>query len=477
MIIAALALDIEKLVWHNLLKHAEEELQQVHEQMLLTNDVKSELCSASALIVNLKAELASLDHATSELEEPRSHIEKSREGVCSLQIQLSTLECQLEREKAALSTLREREGSVSVSISSLEAQLNSVNFELELIQERKEVTKKMAGDEQAKLREASKEAERVKQVANTAYEELRKAKEDATRAKAEATPMELRLIETAKVSLALACSEVKSLPGSREESSGVTLPFEGCNALSEKAKEAEEQAKRRTISAIELMEAVKRSESRSLEKLEKAKQTSEAKKKELRAAMERVEKFEEERLLMEQELQKPTEEHGGGFDGFPVLEGTGEPPGNSLCETHAENSKESPRGLVERAIYDAKVQSHKKKSSQCCMYGIIDPLSTFFFAMQSYDGGKWKQGSMDRDRTQGGSWFRFLTRINGRSPPRPCATYPNVENGLVITSSLMLNRKISANAFMLCVSLSVLCCSSWLGWYTPTTSPVTAACS
>ncbi|XP_042396822.1 protein WEAK CHLOROPLAST MOVEMENT UNDER BLUE LIGHT 1-like [Zingiber officinale] len=397
MIIAALALDIEKLVWHNLLKHAEEELQQVHEQMLLTNDVKSELCSASALIVNLKAELASLDHATSELEEPRSHIEKSREGVCSLQIQLSTLECQLEREKAALSTLREREGSVSVSISSLEAQLNSVNFELELIQERKEVTKKMAGDEQAKLREASKEAERVKQVANTAYEELRKAKEDATRAKAEATPMELRLvaidlvrmlnqrmlstecssdadvdlipysyrrittleIETAKVSLALACSEVKSLPGSREESSGVTLPFEGCNALSEKAKEAEEQAKRRTISAIELMEAVKRSESRSLEKLEKAKQTSEAKKKELRAAMERVEKFEEERLLMEQELQKPTEEHGGGFDGFPVLEGTGEPPGNSLCETHAENSKESPRGLVERAIYDAKVQSHK----------------------------------------------------------------------------------------------------------------------
>ncbi|KAG6508199.1 hypothetical protein ZIOFF_033571 [Zingiber officinale] len=196
MIIAALALDIETLVWHNLLKHAEEELQQVHEQMLLTNDVKSELCSASALLVNLKAELASLDHATSELEEARSHIEKSRESVCSLHIQLSTLQCELEREKADLSTLREREGFVSASLSSLEAQLNSVNFELELIQERKEVTKKMAGDEQAKLQEASEEAERVKQVANTAYEELRKAKEDATRAKAEATPMELRLAES-----------------------------------------------------------------------------------------------------------------------------------------------------------------------------------------------------------------------------------------------------------------------------------------
>ncbi|XP_074555667.1 protein WEAK CHLOROPLAST MOVEMENT UNDER BLUE LIGHT-like 3 [Curcuma longa] len=355
MIIAALALDIEKLMWHNLLKHAEEESQQVHEQMLLTNDVKSELCSASALLVNLKAELASLDHATSELDEARSHIGKSRENVSSLQIQLSSLQCELEREKAALSILREREGFVSASISSLEAQLNSVNFELELVRERKEVTKKMAGEEQAKLQEASKEAERVKLVSNTAHEEVRKAKEDATQTKAEATAMELRLtatlkeIEAAKASLALASSEVKSLQGIREESNGVTLPREEYNALSEKAKEADEQAKRRTISAIEQMEAAKESASRSLEKLEKAKKTLEEKKKELRAAMERVEKSEEERLLMEQELQKPTgeQEHGGGF---PVLDVTGEPTENSLLEARAENSKESPRGLVERVI-------------------------------------------------------------------------------------------------------------------------------
>ncbi|KAG6483474.1 hypothetical protein ZIOFF_060122 [Zingiber officinale] len=356
-IIAALTLDIEKLMWHNLLKHAEEELQQVHEQMLLTNDAKSELCRASTVLLNLKAELVSLDYATMEIEEVRSHIEKSTDSVDSIKIQLSSLQCDLDREMAALRAVRQREDSQSASISSLEAQLYRMNLELELVQKREgAIKKKLTGEKQAKLQEASEEAEKAKELVNTACEELSKAKEEALQAKAEATAMELKLtaalkeIEAAKAWQALANSEVKSLQASREDSNGVALPFEEYSALIEKAKEAEEQAKERITPPIKQMEAAKESESRSLEKLEKAKETLEGKKKELRAAMERLEKAEEERqaeeekLLMEQELDKPNDEQKqGSFD-------VGEKSGKFSCEVGGESSTESPRGVMERAI-------------------------------------------------------------------------------------------------------------------------------
>ncbi|KAG6487387.1 hypothetical protein ZIOFF_055973 [Zingiber officinale] len=356
-IIAALTLDIEKLMWHNLLKHAEEELQQVHEQMLLTNDAKSELCRASTVLLNLKAELVSLDYATMEIEEVRSHIEKSTDSVDSIKIQLSSLQCDLDREMAALRAVRQREDSQSASISSLEAQLYRMNLELELVQKREgAIKKKLTGEKQAKLQEASEEAEKAKELVNTACEELSKAKEEALQAKAEATAMELKLtaalkqIEAAKAWQALANSEVKSLQASREDSNGVILPLEEYSALIEKAKEAEEQAKERITPPIKQMEAAKESESKSLEKLEKAKETLEGKKKELRAAMERLEKAEEERqaeeekLLMEQELDKPNDEQKqGSFD-------VGEKSGKFSCEVGGESSTESPRGVMERAI-------------------------------------------------------------------------------------------------------------------------------
>ncbi|XP_074570507.1 protein WEAK CHLOROPLAST MOVEMENT UNDER BLUE LIGHT 1-like [Curcuma longa] len=246
--IAALTLDIEKLMWQNLLKHAEEELQQVHEQMRLTDDVKSELCRASTLLLNLKAELVSLDYATMEIEELRSHIEKSTESVNSLKIQLSSLQCDLEREKAALRAMRQREDSQSASISSLEAQLYRMNLELELVQKREGARKKkLTGEKQAKLQEASEEAEK------------------------------------------------------------------------------------------------------------KAKETLEGKKKELRDAMERLQKVEEEKLVMEQELDKPNDEQE--HESFDARER----PGKCLSEVDGESSTESPRGAMERAISTSPEPKRRKR--------------------------------------------------------------------------------------------------------------------
>lgn len=119
-------------------------------------------------------------------------------------------------------------------------------------------------------------------------------------------------------------------------------------------------------------------------------------------------------------------------------------------------------------------------SSQCLTWDTIAPVSVPLFSLQSHNGGAWKQGSIDTSRRQGGFgtvWFSGLNRIHGFRPPRPWATYPNVDHALVTNTSEKLSRNISAKAFLSCTLSSVLCSPSWLGWKTPIKSPLTVRCS
>lgn len=159
----------------------------------------------------------------------------------------------------------------STSIAFLEAELNRMNTEFELILNKEGPRDKMIEMEQAKLQQATKEVE----------EEFRKAK-------AEASAIESRINVTLSE---IEAAKTSKIWGNLDFSNGVTLPFEEYYALSKKAKELEDQAKEKIISATEQMEAAK-------------------------------EKAEEERLLMEHELTH-NEEHEhesttnvGNFDDF-----------------------------------------------------------------------------------------------------------------------------------------------------------------
>ncbi|CAL9753892.1 unnamed protein product [Musa acuminata subsp. burmannicoides] len=282
---AALALEQDKLIWQKELKHAEDEVEQLKEQLLSTDDVKSMLNRASSLLSRLKDELALymkakpnreakstqehklVDHTgdvkesnplalnPKELDEARSRIEKANNEINCLRVASSSLKSELEMERASVSTLRQRNVLASVLVSSLEDELNRTKTELGKALER-------------------------------AAEEADRAKEREEQAKDEACTMENVGNSTLK-----------------DSSNLVTLSIEEFFKLREKAKEAEEIANSSVISAIAQVNAAKDLELRSLQELEEVKDMIQERKTALRTAEEKAKRATEGKLGMEQELR------------------------------------------------------------------------------------------------------------------------------------------------------------------------------
>ncbi|OIT04158.1 PREDICTED: protein WEAK CHLOROPLAST MOVEMENT UNDER BLUE LIGHT 1-like [Nicotiana attenuata] len=356
---AAAASEQDALIWEKELKQAEEELDKLNQQILSAKDLQGKLDTASALLQDLKAELAAymesklkqetdeegnlnggelsvpekrthveiqaaVATAKRELEEVKLNIEKATTEVNFLKVAATSLKTELEKEKSELAMIQQREGIASVAVASLEAELSKTKSEIALTQMKEKEAREKMVELPKQLQEAAQEADRAKSLAQMAREDLIKAKEEAEQAKAGARTVETRLlavkkeIEAAKAGEKLALAAITALEESEsaqqsrtddEAPAGVTLSVAEYFELSKQAHEAEQQANMKITAAISQIDVAKESELRSLNRLEEVNREITERKEALEVALQKAEKAKEGKLAVEQELRKWRADH------------------------------------------------------------------------------------------------------------------------------------------------------------------------
>ncbi|KAK9054338.1 hypothetical protein SSX86_025416 [Deinandra increscens subsp. villosa] len=327
---AAMAREQDSLNWEQELEQAHKEFEKVSQQIYSTEDQKSKLDTATALLHDLNTDLATYkeskltqDSPENDIQAPKKNVEKVKEKITKateeidyLEMAVSSLKTELEREKVALTAIRQREGMTEVVIASLEAELNRTTSEIALVQTKEREAREKMVELPKQLQKAAQEADQAKSLAQDAREELKKVKETVEQAKAGANTMASRLlaaqkeIEAAKASEKLALAAIDALHGTKNDSElGVTLSFEEYYELSKKAHEAEEAAHTRVAEAISLIDVAKESESKSLSKFEQMTSELAERKRAFDAALQKAEKAKQGKLGVEQDLRKWRAEH------------------------------------------------------------------------------------------------------------------------------------------------------------------------
>lgn len=332
------------------LKQVEEELQKLNQKFLSTKEYRSKLDTASALLHDLKAELAAYmelklksetienlkenhegqDKSTDDgilaaialaknnLKEVKLDTEKAKNEVNLLKEAATPLKSQLESEKSALEAIRQREEKVSDTVASTKAELDRTMEEISLVQVKERKLKEDMVEVPEKLQKASEEADKAKSLTKVAHEELQKATEEVDQVKSRASTSEGRLvaakkeIEAAKAAENLALATINALqetetaqtPENEDSPRVITISSEEYYKLNKQAHEAEVQANMRVTESLSHAEAAKQSESRSLSKLEEISSELAAKKEALEIARQKAKKANERKLGVEKELTK-----------------------------------------------------------------------------------------------------------------------------------------------------------------------------
>ncbi|XP_058734588.1 WEB family protein At2g38370-like isoform X2 [Vicia villosa] len=252
-----------------------------------------------------------------ELKQAKLNLNRSTNDIADVRVSVESLNKKLEKERISLEKTCARLTQNSSKITYLEEELNQTRLKLQVVKEAEiECGSDEPSDVTKELQRLSSEAERFKKMGEAAKSEVMRAMSEIEQTKAMIRTSEIRLVaarkmkEAAKAAEAAAMAEIKVLSYhdgdcmlKRNGVDGVTLTFEEYNALTCKARDAEEQSKKRVLDAMAQVDEANLSKMDVLKRVEEATLEVKTSKVALEEALERVEAATRGKLVVEEALR------------------------------------------------------------------------------------------------------------------------------------------------------------------------------
>ncbi|KAJ1392117.1 WEB family [Sesbania bispinosa] len=254
-----------------------------------------------------------------ELKQAKLNLNRTTNDIADVRASVESLNKKLEKERISLEKTRERLTQNSSKISSLEEELNQTRQKLQVAKDA-EIKGGMddPSDITRELQRLSSEAEQFKKMGEAAKSEVLRAMSEIEQTKAMIRTAEIRLVaarkmkEAARAAEAAALAEIKALSCCNESSAGdcrqkhdaVTLSLEEYTALTSKARDAEENSRKRVLDAMLEVDEANLSKMDILKRVEQATEEVKTSKKALEEALERVEAANRGKLAVEEALRK-----------------------------------------------------------------------------------------------------------------------------------------------------------------------------
>ncbi|CAK8575188.1 unnamed protein product [Lathyrus sativus] len=250
-----------------------------------------------------------------ELKQAKLNLNRSTNDITDVRVSVESLNKKLEKERISLEKTRARLTQNSSKITCLEEELNQTRLKLQVVKEAEIEcgSSDEPSDVTKELQRLSSEAERFKKMGEAAKSEVARAMSEIEQTKAMIKTSEIRLVaarkmkEAAKAAEAAAMAEIKALSyhdgDCMQKRDGVTLTFEKYNALTCKARGAEEQSKKRVLDAMSQVDEANLSKMDVLKRVEEATLEVKTSKVALEEALERVEAATRGKLVVEEALR------------------------------------------------------------------------------------------------------------------------------------------------------------------------------
>ncbi|XP_058734712.1 WEB family protein At2g38370-like isoform X2 [Vicia villosa] len=252
-----------------------------------------------------------------ELKQAKLNLNRSTNDIADVRVSVESLNKKLEKERISLEKTRARLTQNSSKITYLEEELNQTRLKLQVVKEAEtECGSDEPSDVTKELQRLSSEAERFKKMGEAAKSEVMRAMSEIEQTKAMIRTSEIRLVaarkmkEAAKAAEAAAMAEIKVLSyhdgdcmQNRDGVDGVTLTFEEYNALTCKARDTEEQSKKKVLDAMAQVDEANLSKMDVLKRVEEATLEVKTSKVALEEALERVEAATRGKLVVEEALR------------------------------------------------------------------------------------------------------------------------------------------------------------------------------